>query len=107
MIASAVRQEEIMDGYSTALEGQMLRFYRSLTESDRRRYAALEAIRLGHGGIEYVSRILGCDPKTISKGIAEIESDDELASDRQRKKGVAAKQQLRNALRSNITFKPS
>jgi hypothetical protein len=106
MIASAIRQEEIMDVYSTAFEGQMLRFYCSTKESDRHRFAALEAIRLGHGGIEYVSRILGCDPKGISKGIVETKSNDELASDRQRKKGVATKQRLRNVLRSNTTFEP-
>ena len=93
-----------MEGYSRVLEGQMLRFFMSLSESDRRRYAAVEAIKLGHGGIEYVSRILGCDPKTIAKGISEIESDEEFDSDRQRKKGVAARQHLRNALRSNKTF---
>jgi hypothetical protein len=75
-----------MDVCSPALDGQMLRFSRSLNESDRRRYATFEATRLGHGGLEYISRILGRDPKTKSKGIAEIKSDDELASDQQRKK---------------------
>jgi hypothetical protein len=76
-----------MDGYSAKVEGQMTRLYRSLNERDRRRYAAVEADRLGHGGIEYISRLFGCDPKTIRHGIAELESDAELASQRQRKKG--------------------
>lgn len=77
-----------MDGYSAKIEGQMVRLYRSLNERDRRRYAAVEAVRLEHGGIEYISRLLGCDPKTIRRGIAELESEEELASERQRKKGV-------------------
>jgi len=76
-----------MDGYSAKVEGQMVRLYRSLNERDRRRYAAVEAARLEHGGVEYISRLFGCDPKTIRRGIAELESREELASERQRKKG--------------------
>lgn len=77
-----------MEDYSAAVEGQMVRFYRSLKERDRRGYAAVEAVKLGHGGIEYVSRLLGCDPKTIGRGINELESEEELATDGQRKKGA-------------------
>ena len=44
-----------MEDYSAAVEGQMTRFYRSLNERDRRRYAAVEAVKLGYGGIEYVA----------------------------------------------------
>ncbi len=80
-----------MDGYSAKVEQQMGRFYRSLNERDRRRYAGIEAAKLGHGGIEYVSRLLECDSKTIRQGIAEIESDEELDIERQRKKGVDVK----------------
>jgi len=77
-----------MNEYPKAVEGQMVRFFQSLSECDRRRYAAVEAAKLGHGGIEYVSRLLGCDPKTIRRGIAELQPQEELASDRQRKKGA-------------------
>ncbi len=77
----------IRDGYSKVVEGRMVRFYRTLNERDRRRYAAVEAIQLGHGGIEYVSRLLGCDPKTIGRGMTELEADEEPDTDRQRKKG--------------------
>lgn len=80
-----------MDGYSLEIEEQMGRFYRSLNERDRRRYAGIEAAKLGHGGIEYVSRIVGCDSKTIRQGIAEIKSDEELDNQGQRKKGVDVK----------------
>ena len=79
-----------MDGCSEKLERQMSRLYDSLSERDRRRYAAVEAAKLGHGGIEYLSRLLGCDPKTIRQGISEMESDEELQTQRQRKKGADA-----------------
>jgi len=53
----------------------------------RRRYAAIEATKLGHGGIEYVARVLGCDPKTVAKGIRELKTDEERDTSGQRKKG--------------------
>ena len=56
--------------------------------ADRRRYAAIEALKLGHGGIGYISQILNCDQKTISCGITELESEIE-PTDKQRKKGEA------------------
>ena len=36
-----------MEDYSATVERQMVRFYRSLKERDRRRYAAVEAVKLG------------------------------------------------------------
>ncbi len=77
-----------MDGYTVELERQMSRLFESLNERDRRRYAAVEAAKLGHGGIEYISRVLGCDPGSIRHGIFEMESADELDTQRQRKKGA-------------------
>ncbi len=73
--------------YSADVERQMKRFYRSLNERDRRRYAAVEATKLGHGGMEYIARVLGCDAKTVAKGIGELTADEELDSSEQRKKG--------------------
>ncbi len=58
--------------FSEETEQDMLNFYRALNERDRRWYAGLEAKRLGHGGISYISEVLGCDRKTVSKGIDEI-----------------------------------
>ncbi len=67
----------------------MARFYRSLNERDRRHYAAIEAIKLGHGGIEFISKLLACDPKTIRRGMVDLESEN-LNTEHQRKKGVDA-----------------
>ena len=79
-----------MDGYAPEVERMMKRLFGSLKESDRRRYAAIEAAKLGHGGIEYIAGILGCDPKTIRQGQMELEEEDDLDTGRVRKKGVAA-----------------
>lgn len=79
-----------MEAYSADVERMMRRLYGSLNERDRRRYAAVEAAKLGHGGIEYLARLLGCDAKTIRQGIAELEATEELRGERQRKKGVDA-----------------
>lgn len=37
--------------YSPMVEKQMQSYYESLSEKDRRRYAAVEAKKLGYGGI--------------------------------------------------------
>lgn len=55
----------------------MQRYYQSLSEKGRRRYAGIEAIKLGHGGISYISRVLGCDYRTIKSGMAELQDDGE------------------------------
>jgi hypothetical protein len=79
-----------MDAYAPAVERMMKRLFNSLKENDRRRYAAIEAAKLGHGGIEYIARVLECDPKTIQRGLEELEGGDDLDASRSRKKGVDA-----------------
>ena len=79
-----------MDAYAPDIERKMKRLFDSLREHDRRRYAAIEAAKLGHGGLEYIARILGCDPKTIRQGQAELDGQEDLDTGRVRKKGVAA-----------------
>ena len=54
--------------YPAEVEKAMQVMYRSLRENDRRRYAAVEAAKLGHGGTDYVAALLDCDPKTIRRG---------------------------------------
>ncbi len=76
--------------YSLAVEGHMKHFYESLSEKDRRRYAAVEAVKLGHGGVEYIADLFGCDPKTIEHGrqdVVELPVDE--AEGRVRKNGGA------------------
>ena len=49
-------------------------FYATLSEKDQRRFAAVEARRLGHGGIEYVATVLQCSRRTIERGLHEREA---------------------------------
>jgi hypothetical protein len=79
-----------MEAYAPNIERMMQRLYGSLGEAGRRRYAAIEAAKLGHGGVEYIARVLGCDPKTIGHGQAERQGTDDLDTGRERKKGVDA-----------------
>jgi hypothetical protein len=77
-----------METYSQVVERHMAEFYKSLSEKDRRRYAAVEAEKLGYGGVQYVARLFGCDEDTIRRGvenIAELPAD--AAAGRVRKKG--------------------
>jgi hypothetical protein len=78
-----------MDVYAADVERMMKRLFASLKESDRRRYAAIETAKLGHGGIEYIAGVFGCDPKTIRLGLGELEGEGELDTGRSRKKGAA------------------
>ena len=64
--------------------------YRSLREKDRRRYAAVEAAKLGHGGVEYIATLLNCDPKTIRRGQRDLSNLPDVPLERCRKKGVDA-----------------
>jgi hypothetical protein len=79
-----------MDAYAPEVERMMKRLFDSLKENDRRRYAAIEAAKLGFGGIEYVAGVMGCDPKTIQLGLGELKGADDLDTGRSRKKGVDA-----------------
>jgi hypothetical protein len=81
---------------------RMQSFYNTLSEKDQRRYAAVEAQRLGHGGIAYVAGILGCSTKTISRGIQELDSlDDDPAAGRVRRPGAGRKKTSPRAPRSS------
>jgi len=93
-----------MDGYSAEIEASMFVFFESLGERDRRRYAAVEATKLGHGGIAYISQLFGCDPKTIKQGKSDLDNPptpEELK--RQRKKTAAARRRKLLRLKSSKT----
>lgn len=76
-----------MGKYSEQIERAMKTFYDSLSEKDRRRYAAIEAAKLGHGGTDYIATVLGCDPKTIRHGQHELEALPPDTRERIRQKG--------------------
>jgi hypothetical protein len=79
-------KEDSMLRYDTNIEQQMKTLYRSLNEKDRRAYAAVEAVKLGHGGVEFISTLFACDQKTIRRGREDINNPPELPAGRIRKK---------------------
>jgi hypothetical protein len=46
--------------------------YSRLGEKDRRHYAAIEAIKLGYGGVTYISRLFSLDKGSLIQGKKEL-----------------------------------
>ena len=83
-----------MKGYEKEIEIKMQRLFATLSEKDRRRYAGIEAGKLGRGGIEYVSKLFDIDPKTVRRGLIELEHAEDLTPNRIRKKGGGRKEAI-------------
>jgi len=64
----------------------LLLFFSMLNEKQRRLYAGLESLKLGHGGDAYIARLFGIDPHTVARGRQELEAG-ELDAQRIRAKG--------------------
>jgi hypothetical protein len=64
----------------------ILLFCSMLDERQRRLYAGLESLKLGHGGDAYIASLLGIDPHTVARGRQELISGD-LSPDRVRAEG--------------------
>jgi hypothetical protein len=76
-----------VEPYPPETERRMKTLYESLNEKDRRRYAAIEADKLGFGGQSYIVRLLGCDHKTLQRGLQDLDDPPNLPPGRIRKKG--------------------
>lgn len=72
-IYSIIKVGNLMKKYSAKIESDMKFVFNRLNEKDKRRYAAVEVNKLGHGGKKYISELFGITPKTISKGQLELE----------------------------------
>jgi hypothetical protein len=83
-----------MTPYPHHIERTMRSFYQSLRENDRRRYAAVEAGKLGHGEIEYIASVLGVDPKTIAQAQRDLDDLSDQPKSRVRKAGGGRKRKL-------------
>ena len=75
-----------MTPYHPTLEQKMKKFYETLSEKDKRRYAGVEAMKFGRGGVAYISRVLGCSRKTVIKGLKEL---NDLSPDQPPKKNAS------------------
>ena len=74
------------------VEQHMRDFCSTLSEKDRRRFAAIEARQLGYGGIGSMAGVLGCSRKTITRGIDELDQlSNDPAAGRIRRSGAGRK----------------
>jgi hypothetical protein len=93
-----------LERFDPSAELLMQHFFQTLSEKDQRRYAAVEAQRIGHGGIEYIAEVLGCSTKTISRGIKELdELPHDPAAGRVRREGAGRKKRSLPIPKSNET----
>ena len=77
--------------YSPMTEEAMRHLFDSLSERDRRLYAAAEAVKLGRGGLLYLTHLFDCDPKTIRRGRRELQEQSCVSPGQSRKKGADEK----------------
>ncbi|MCP4054830.1 MAG: hypothetical protein GY739_17665 [Mesoflavibacter sp.] len=78
------------------LKAAILLFYCILDEKQKRLYAGLESLKIGHGGDTLISKLLNIDPETVSKGRKELTSND-FEKGRVRKQGAGRPEVKKNA----------
>jgi hypothetical protein len=87
--------------YDSEIEEKMRSVYIRFSERDRRRYAAIEVQKLGHGGVSYISHVLQCHHAVIYRGLKELCGSIEQAdAGRIRKEGGGRKKVIE--VRENI-----
>src|SRR3954452_23653682 len=72
---------------TAAIRAKYLELLDDLDERGRRRWAAVEARALGHGGITAVALATGLSDRTIRTGLKELDDPAPLAGNRQRRTG--------------------
>ncbi len=75
---------------SHEIKAAIILFFSLLNEKQRRLYAGLESLRLGHGGEKKIAELLDVDVHTIAKGREELMTGD-LETERIRKAGGGRK----------------
>jgi hypothetical protein len=83
-----------MTPYPPDVEQAMKAFGQSLRENDRRRYAAVEAAKLGQGGIEYIADLLDITANTIRRGRRDLENLADRPQPRVRRPGGGRKRRI-------------
>lgn len=78
------------------LKAAIILFYSILDERQRRLYAGLESLKIGHGGDKLISKLLKTNPETVSKGRKELISAD-FEKDRVRKHGAGRPEIKKNS----------
>lgn len=77
--------------YEPTTEEKMKLFYNNLSEKDKRHYAAIEAEKLGYGGIEYIAKLFQCSRQMIGRGKKELKSNNLLEKGQVRQPGGGRK----------------
>ena len=94
---------QVTDG-DPVIEKRIRDFANTLDEKDRRRFAAIEAVQRGHGGIAYIARVLECSVKTVERGIAELDQlENDPVAGRTRRPGAGRKKSSSPSHRSKRT----
>jgi hypothetical protein len=78
----------------------LILFCSMLNEKQRRLYAGLESLKLGHGGDAHIASLLGMNPHTVAKGRRELMDVDLTASDRLRAPGAGRPSQEKKRRKS-------
>jgi hypothetical protein len=60
--------------WDTSVEKNVRDFYHTLSEKDRRRFAAVQARQLGYGSVRYIAEVVGCSRRTIERGLVELDA---------------------------------
>ena len=78
--------------YEPYVKERLRGFWQTLSEKDQRRFAALEAARLGRGGAQYVAGVFECSTRTITRGTCELDLlPEDPAEGRVRRAGAGRK----------------
>jgi hypothetical protein len=72
------------------LKAAILLFYSLLDEQQRRLFAGLESMKLGHGGDSILAEFLGVDPHTVARGRQQL-LDENVSTGRTRRSGGGRK----------------
>jgi hypothetical protein len=70
------------------MKAAIILFYSLLDEQQRRLYAGLDFMKLGHGGDSVLAEFLGLDPHTIARGCRQL-LDQDVQVGRTRQSGAA------------------
>ena len=89
LLARRVRLSDTGD-FSDEVKAAIILFVSILDEQQRRLFAGLESLKLGHGGDLRIADLLGLHPQTVAKGRREL-IDRDIVVDRTQKKGAGRK----------------
>ncbi len=77
--------------YTEEVEQRMKDTYNRQSEKGKRLYSAIEALKLPHGGINYISTLFNCSRNTVTKGVNELKHPQLIIEINDRKNGGGRK----------------